>query len=157
MKTFGKILIAAAATTAAVVVAKKVIDEVSKNGEDSKLVNGYKKAVGTVKGLINNVMDGKPRNFSTDGYDIDFFDDDDDCCHCACDECLSDDCDDCEDCSGIHFDFDDDDELFDSAPDFVQTENAEPTDEEIQDMINEEMAKEQIDKLLSDMDSEENE
>lgn len=157
MKTFGKILIAAAAATATVFVAKKVIEEIAKNDEDSKLVNGYKKAVGTVKDLINSATTGKPKNFNTDGYDIDFFDDEDDCCNCVCDECLFDDCDDCDDCSGISFDFDDDDELFDSAPDFVQTENAEPSDEEIQDMINEEMAQEQIDKLLSDLDSEENE
>lgn len=154
MKTFGKILIAAAATAAAVVVAKKVIDEIEKVDEDSKIVKGYKTAVNTVKDFINCKQAGKPKNFNTDGYDIDFYDDDDDYCHCVCDECLFDDgCDD----DGEYFEFADDEDLFDDTLDFVQTENAEPTDEELQEIINEEMAQEQIDKILSDMDAQDEE
>lgn len=153
MKAFGKILIAAAATAAAVVVAKKVIDEIEKLDEDSKIVKGYKTAVNTVKKFIDCKQEGKPKKFSTDGYDIDFYDEDDDYCHCVCEECLFEDgCDD----EGEYFDFSDDEELFEDI-DGIEVENAELTDEEVQDIINEEMAQEQIDKLLSEMDDQDEE
>ncbi len=154
MKTFGKILIAAAAATAAVVVAKKVMDELAKNDENSKLVKSYKDAVKSVKNIINGAQEGKPKRFDTDGYDIDFYEEDDEYCRCMCDECLFEDgCDD----DGEYFDIEDDDAsvLYDDSIDYIQTENAEPTDEEIQEIINEEMAQEQIDKILSEMDIEE--
>lgn len=155
MKTIGKILIAAAATAAAVVVAKKVIDEIEKTDKDSKVVQGYKKVVGTVSNIINGKSAGRPKNFSWDGYDVDFYGDDDDDCRCMCDECLFDDgCDGDED----YFAFEnseEDQDFFDDTLDFIQTENAEPTEEEIQEIINEEMAQEQIDKILSEMDAEE--
>ena len=153
MKTFGKILIAAAATAAAVVVAKKVMDEVAKTDENSKIVQGYKKVVNTVKGVVNDVQAGKPKKFNTDGYDIDFYNEDDEHCRCMCDECLFDDgCDD----DSEYFDYseDEDSDFLGDSIDFVQTENAEPTEEEIQEIINEEIAQEQIDKILSEMDEE---
>ncbi len=157
MKTFAKIIIAAAAAAAAVVVTKKVIDEIEKIDKNSKIVKGYKKAVNTVKGIVNCDKAGKPRKFDTDGYDIDFYNEDDENCRCMCDECLFDDgC----DKDGDYFAFDnaeEDQDFFDDTLDFIQTENAEPTEEEILEIINEEMAQEQIDKILSEMDAEDKE
>lgn len=110
-----------------------------------------------MKGIVNCDQSGKPRKFDTDGYDIDFYNEDDENCRCMCDECLFDDgC----DKDGDYFSFDDaaeDQDFFDDTLDFIQTENAEPTEEEIQEIINEEMAQEQIDKILSEMDSEDKE
>ncbi len=154
MKAWSKILIAAAAATAAVVVAKKVIDEIEKNDRDSKIVKGYRTAVDTVKNLINGVQEGKPKNFSTSGYDVDFCDEDDELCRCMCDECLFDDgCGNDEDCVSF-MDTEEDQDFFDDSLEFVQTENAEPTEEEMQAIIDEELAQEHIDQILSEMDIE---
>ncbi len=157
MKTIGKILIAATAAAAAVVVAKKVVEEIEKTDKNSKIVQGYKKVVGAVTNIINGQTEGRPKNFQWDGYDVDFYNGDDENCRCMCDECLFDDgCDD----DGESFAFDSSDEVqdfFDDTLDFIQTENAEPTEEEIQEIINEEMAQEQIDKILSEIDAEDEE
>ncbi len=157
MKAIGKILIAAAAATAAVVVAKKVIDEIEKSDKNSKIVQGYKKVAGTVSNIINGHMEGRPKNFSWDGYDVDFCEEDDENCRCMCDECLFDDGCDKDGDSFMFSDAENDQDFFDDTLDFIQTENAEPTEEEIQEIINEEMAQEQIDKILSEMDAEDDE
>lgn len=190
MDSFGKIAIAAVTAAVAVVAAKKIIDEISENPKDSRIVKGYEKLAGKVSELVG----GKKKKGD---WSVDFIDDDMDDAYTI--DFASDDDDDFD---GIDFDLSDtveevrekakdviedvkekvediaeevkekaediagDDEKADAniviekvtetveefSIDFDQPEDGGMTEEELKDYLEEEVAQEQIDKILSEID-----
>lgn len=190
MDSFGKIAIAAVTAAVAVVAAKKIIDEISENPKDSRIVKGYEKLAGKVSELVG----GKKKKGD---WSVDFIDDDMDDAYTI--DVASDDDDDFD---GIDFDLSDtveevrekaedviedvkekvediaeevkekaediagDDEKADAniviekvtetveefSIDFDQPEDGGMTEEELKDYLEEEVAQEQIDKILSEID-----
>ena len=166
MDSFGKIAIAALTAAVAVVAAKKIIDDITDNPKDSKIIKGYEK----IAGKVSDAIAGRKRNRD---WTVDFIDDDMDDAYTI--DFASDDDDDFD---GIDFEISDDveekakdiiEEIKEKAEevkedveeaveefkfDFDQPEDGGMTDEELKDYLEEETAQEQIDKILSEIDEE---
>lgn len=151
MDTFGKVIIAAAAAAAAVVAAKKIIDDISGDRKDSKIINGYKKIADKVSDVISDRKKDKGWNVDfiddemDDAFTIDFGSNDDK------DDIAFSSKDDADDFDGVEFDLGGQDDELDL--DFDQPEDGSMTEEELQDFLEEEAAQEQIDKILDEIDS----